>query len=1451
MIACLWGLLSSGVGIAKGAETTNLFETAVTEQLLDPAAYAEWVDGAERPVTDRFSKNPEPKNVMVTRTSLPGFIGAKFGDSKTPGPRHLRIGFTSPVPVGTLLVSGDVAVSVLKPNSNYPGNLADDSQWIPATRAESDLQPDDDSFVAWLLPPNTTTRALRFTHDSSPLDKSYVASLHGAYIIEERFANVALLAAPSGQASKAISKINNGEHDSWGAWENINNQNGERPRLIADEPEWLLLTWPEPVKIRGMSLIWAGFGAAEIQTYSGPDEVAPGDASETAWQTLTVLTDVKNRYPTMFAPYWTDFGKEITTRALRLRITAVSGEASAKDRHRDGKRVWLGEWMVFSALGNHPAEAVSTAFAKRLEEPAKAGAIPVNFTLPEAGYVTLVIDDVKGTRVRNLISETPFPAGKNTVWWDGSDDLGRDVQAANLSVYNMPFQPVAPGEYHVHGLWRKEVVPHYEFSVYAPGSPPWGTEDHTGGWIANHSPPQAALFVPGGERSPTRDPLVYLGCLVTEGPDAVAWVDLDGRKRGGRKWIGGTWTGAPYMAYDSGSKPDPAVSVYVGTGWQKDNVKDSSILRLNTLTPSGDSKSVMDVDLGTLPANTKMSESLSGLSARDGVLVCSLIHLNELLFVNAKPGETTAVTGRIPLESPRGSVFDSQGRFIVLSGTKLLRFPAFPSADSPPQVIIASGLEDPKAVALDTLGNFYVSDWGTSHQVKVFSPKGEFLRAIGVPGVPKAGPYDPGHMNHPAGITIDSKNQLWVAEKDDLPRRVSVWSLDGKLINAFYGPGKYGGGGVIDPQDKTRFYYAHEGEGSMEFRLDWDKGTSELVSVIYRADSKGSMELPRESSAPETPVYFKGRRYFTNAYNSAPVAGNGTTMLFLDRDGVARPVAALGRTRNWNLFKEDAFRSRWPEGMQLTKSGDMPDDTLFLWCDTNGDAQIQPEEVEMIKSECRGVTLMPDLSFCVANMGSAYPKTMGKSLRFAPVSFDARGAPRYDLSKGQVLAENVKFAASSGGDQSLTDESGWTVVSLGVGPFDARSLSGTKDGLAQWSYPSLWPGLHAGQRAPRHSFPGQIIGSTRLLGGFFKAGQETLWAINSDQGGPYVFTRDGLFVATLFEDVRLGKAWHMPAAQRGMSLKGLTLSQENFWPTITSTPDGAVLMVDGTRCAVVSLEGLDTIKRIDAGRLNVTADDLARSEELLLQREADRQRQQGSGVFKITPASPAPQVDGQLDDWKSARWVEIDQRGRENITASVVVANGSLFAAWKTSDPRLLENTGENPLALFKTGGALDLMIGANPNADPKRKQPEAGDVRLLVTQVPAAVDAKGRTSKLQTKAMLYRAIVPGTPETARIPFSSPWRTIYFDKVEDVSDQVILATDKKGNFELSVPLELLLLRPALGMRIRGDIGILRGNGSETTNRIYWSNKATSIVSDVPSEAQLTPALWGPWEFTQP
>jgi hypothetical protein len=184
----------------------------------------------------------------------------------------------------------------------------------------------------------------------------------------------------------------------------------------------------------------------------------------------------------------------------------------------------------------------------------------------------------------------------------------------------------------------------------------------------------------------------------------------------------------------------------------------------------------------------------------------------------------------------------------------------------------------------------------------------------------------------------------------------------------------------------------------------------------------------------------------------------------------------------------------------------------------------------------------------------------------------------------------------------------------------------------------------------------------------------------------------------------------------------------------------------------------------------------------------------------------------------------------------VRIVGDRLHAAWRTGDAAALANAPGEPTLAFKRGGAVDIMLATDPKAPGSRVQPAAGDLRLLATM---------QTGK--SVAVLYRSVVPGTAEADRVPFISPVGRVDFDRVEVVSAQVQLA-QRGGDFELSVPLALLGLQPSEGLVLRGDLGLLRGSGAVTTQRLYWNNLDTAICSDVPSEARLAPANWGQWRL---
>lgn len=1392
-------------GAMRSAQAANL-QTPLLPTDLDPKATTQWVDGMES-ADVAIPPDRNPGWLVWTQKPNTGHNGVRYGVSKNRGIRHLRIGFTKPIAVGTIITRGEGELSVLRDTAAYPGAIADDAQWLPAQRTRTA------EVSVWVLPPGTTTRALRFTVNSTdPLAASHNGYLAGLYLLADRYTNIAPAATPITRArNDAAGLLTDGVYGFWS--ERWDNGTLAKEPVSETAPEWVMLRWSQPVSLQGICAMWAGIGQADVQAYTGPADRHPREAEEADWRTVTTAK-FDHMYPRVFGPNVVDFGETVTTSAIRLRITNPGHENGPHlgNKTMGGKHIWLGELLALQALGTAPLPNSAAAVAGNNLQPP----IPITFRLQEPGLVTLAIEDAQGRRVRNLFGETPFTAGDHTVYWDGLDESGR-VNERVHGIYQVQGKLVAPGAYRVRGLTHKPIDLHYEFTAYGAGNPAWQTQSQTGGWLADHSPASAVCFVPG------ETPRILISAHVAEAGYGLITVDLTGRKLGGQRWLGGNWTGASHLARDAGAQAVPGIYAYSGAGWRDDKSGKQGEVRLMMLGDAGNSELLRyTVETEKVPNNRRGytgPAELRGLAAYNGIVVASVGDTEELLVVNAG---TKKLLAAVPLPDARGLAFDAQGRLLALVGKELHRYTLAAAGLSAPEVLVATGLQDPQQLALDAQGNIYISDWGTAHQVKVCSPAGKPLRAIGTAGAPKAGPYDPNRMQHPYGITITSDNRLWVAEQDFLPKRVSVWTLDGKLVTDFIGPAQYGGGGNIDPQDRTRFYYNRQYSGSMELKLDWEKGTAQVSHIIYRP-AEGELQLP--ATGPQTAVYVAGRQYMTNAFNSNPTNGARVVGIWLMRKGLAVPVAAAGTAASWDLLKTDAFRPRWPEGIDLTKLKN-PLDVTFAWSDLNGDAQVQPEEVTCTRKQAGSVYVAADLSL-VTSYGT----------RLRPQGFTAAGAPSYDAATAESLVDGLQMAFTSGGGETIIGKDGSVVITGGP-------MRGYKDGKLLWSYPSQWPGLHAGHSAPASKYLGELVATTRLLGQTVTprnsdAGE--LWAINSDRGNAYLLTTDGLFVATLAKDGNTSPGLTFPEAKRGMLFNDISFFGEHFWPSINQTADGQIYLVAGkNHSSIVRLDGLESIRRLPTSTLTVTAEQVVAAQRYFEQSEQQRAQLVGRDTLNVPLAAVAPTLDGKLDEWAGADWALIGevQQGQNTyrMEAAVRVANGRLYAAFRTGDANLLTNSGEALPMLFKTGGALDIMLGTDPRANEKRTAPAVGDLRLLITRV------KGKTV-----AVRYRPVVPGTKDPQG--FSSPWRTVTIDKVEEVSADVQLAA-VKGDYEVSIPLEVLGLTPQAGITVRADLGVLRGDGANTNQRLYWQNKATGHTSDVPSEASLTPHLWGRWQFVQ-
>ena len=1040
-------------------------------------------------------------------------------------------------------------------------------------------------------------------------------------------------------------------------------------------------------------------------------------------------------------------------------------------------------------------------------EPAKPG-VEIAFTLPKDALVTLVIEDAHGNRIRNLIAELPLKAGQQSVIWDLLDENGQ-------------LAPV--GDYKWRGLYRDPLKLAYQFSAYTGGaSIPWFTEapnvGQSSGWLSDHNPAVAACAV--GDK-------IFVGAVTCENGQDIMALDLDGKKLWGRAHLNSV--GASVLASDG-------VMVYAAGEGQW----------------AGRNAYVFQIDPATYQYKQiwqyKDYLGLRGLAARAGQLVISSDQQQKLFFLDLA---TNQLVREVPLPNPGGVAFMPDGALLAISGTSVMVV----AEDGGLTPLITDQLTRPNRMAVAPDGAIFISDGPTSwyhagddehnalygkedvrfkgdNQVKVFNARGVFLRAIGTPGGRKAGKYDPQAMRCPVGIALDSKGNLWVTEWDMLPKRISVWTREGTLVKEFIGAHKYGGGGALDSGDRTQMVY-----DGMLFKLDWEKGSWSLDSTmvdIMNIDSVKQHTYGGYAQWPTRIVRFQGKEFFVGGGNWSTDGG-----IIWKRKGESfAPVAFVGtyqpgtpgELNNGIVHTDDFLYQRMVECVGDVPPGNGYGDVggpagkwngfvsyLMVWVDQNDDGIVQPSEVTFTNKLHHWLTeayIGPDLSAYVR-----MPGHRGKASvwRIPMTGINDVGAPVFDLEHIETLLDRQPF---SWGDM-VVDEAGRLFLSsnplLGL---DAATKK-------QWSYRNDWP--REGTGAPRQR-PGLVVGGYGMRGTASVGGDAgTIAALNSNYGQWYLFTDDGLFVATIFGDTRTSPFWgsRFKEAIRGMDVNGASLGQESFDGSFGKTSDGNVYIVAGhPHCSIIQVEGLSSITRI-AGTANVTATELlkARSEMMATEQPTPEFTLWKQGAVQAGQYHPAHALSFASKARNFSCWFSYDQ---DNLYLRALL-------------PRF-DNVGTDMHKLFATGEAMVIDLGLNPAADPEREEPAPGDVRLVI-------------SRFEDKpvALLYRYRVPGALEP--VEFISPTGKTTVDEILTIPQAVISADPyddrNTGSFievKAQIPWKSIVgdfPAPKPDSSLRGDIGMVLTSGA-ATNVAQWNTwtGAPVIIGDSALEGRVIPREWG-------
>ncbi|MHC4198442.1 MAG: hypothetical protein ACYSU0_00425 [Planctomycetota bacterium] len=895
------------------------------------------------------------------------------------------------------------------------------------------------------------------------------------------------------------------------------------------------------------------------------------------------------------------------------------------------------------------------------------------------------------------------------------------------------------------------------------------------GFGADHGNPKACAAA--GE-------FVYFGWHGGEGDKPLVACDLDGNIRW--KNIRGGIAGADLIATDGETVfAFNPIGQYVAKAIYRVDA------RTGRYTEWSDLKST-DLTMRQIWGGEGAPDHPSGISARDGRLFVSFSDRNAVAVVDIESGRTVK---RLDVRKPSDIEALSADEILVVSaGGEVLSVEV---RSGRCRRVLKPRLDEGNwisALAADAEGDIYVGIRGNSHHVEAYSSGGRFRRRIGREGGRKlVGPWTPDGMLNVSALAVDAHGRLWVAEDDGTPRRVSAWDTrTGEFAQEMFGASSYGAtGAAVNPKDPDLLV----GQGC-EWRIDPRTGRAAILGTITRKGMSAS-RFGRGSN---------GRLYL------AVTAG------FLHGQHAVRIYERLGdadyklRTVIHPPDKEKGIR---------------------VWSDENGDASEQPGEIETYRVDLGGwlqgwyMSMSPDLSF------------YGSLHKVMVTGFTACGAPKYDLPKAKRLAgpPNARHRGGMGAQRGHGSADGrFMLYNAGYGvDHGTVDCYDVVTGQFRWTYPSNFTGVHGSHRACGPTL-GMMRGAYDITGvAKLPPPVGNVWVIPTNKGEWHVLTEKGFYLTRLFEGDPTKNVYPKRAAP-GVSLDTCPpgAGEEAFGGSVTQARDGRLFVQAGhISYWVAEVTGLDTVRPLAGGRVTLTAGDVIRANELRGKYLAGESRERRMEVKKATP-----EFTGDLGrDFKGQKVVRYKQTDAAEVRTAFAYDDEHLYAAWQVKDDTPWVNGADAPEFMYARGDTVDIQLGTDPKADPKRRKAVMGDLRISIGPFG------GRPT-----AVVYRKVAR---EKAPKSFSSGVVKGYVMESVRVLDgaRVEVRIDRARNrytVEAAIPLGAVGLRPAAGLEISGDFGVTHGNraGNDTVLRTCWSNRNTGLVSDEVFELQMAPAMWG-------
>lgn len=516
--------------------------------------------------------------------------------------------------------------------------------------------------------------------------------------------------------------------------------------------------------------------------------------------------------------------------------------------------------------------------------------------------------------------------------------------------------------------------------------------------------------------------------------------------------------------------------------------------------------------------------------------------------------------------------------------------------------------------------------------------------------------------------------------------------------------------------------------------------------------------------------------------------------------GYNKPEEVIIARRNADGIFKTVVRIHYGKGGKNPVAGK-------TWTDRNDNGTEEPDEITAgFTSRAHYWSngwMRPDMTFITPDQ-----------LVFRPKKFTPTGVPIYDFANPEKLpnAFPPDYRPNKSGTIAI-DNAGNVSDGINYATVDGRT----------GAYPNPF-GRHDAPAARR----GLLIAPFRTNGVVENVpGVGSITAIGGDRGEWFLMTMDGIYLSNLLQD-----------SKGDVVLDETYVGQESFGGFIWRDEKGRILaQLGGASYRIMEITGLESTRK-QTIPVKLTSIQIAGGVKLAQSKLASVEKEpEALTITKLNrnPSQPAePDTNRKTPLVEGAETIRVQESGDPTrwFRAALTHDGKNLAVMFQVSDTSPWKNTEGRFTHAFIGGDAIDLQFDV----------PGRGPVRIL----GASIGGKDTVVYWQKKADKQE-----NPSTYVVP-NNEANAQHFDVVKRLSSAKISIVPGMRGYSalLTIPLKDLGIEASQTLDLKGIIGVIFSDPSGTNRaaRLYWHDKSTGLVSDVPSEAKLSPAHWGVIRF---